>query len=168
MDAPIKIEVFSDFECPSCRTLYLDTTRQVLKEYCSKDKVCVIYHEFPLPMHAHAREAARYSQAARRLGLKTWLAVIDAIYTHQAEWSKTGAVGPVVSKALTPEEFQKVTKLLQDPSINAEIDRTVAEGQKRGVKSTPTLFVSAIGKEQPFAGVIPYPVLKEFFDRIVK
>ena len=54
-NSPVKIEVFSDFECPACRELYLVTIRQVLQEYSSKDKVCVIYHEFPLSSHRYSR-----------------------------------------------------------------------------------------------------------------
>ena len=168
LDAPIKIEVFSDFECPACRTLYLDTIRQVLKDYCSKDKVCVVYHEFPLPMHKYAREAARYSQAAQRLGRNDWLPVVDALYTQQAQWTKDGSLEATVQKALQPETFQRVKKLLQAPGINEAIDRAIALGQKRDVKSTPTLFITALGREQRVVGGIPYPVLKEYFDRIVR
>jgi protein-disulfide isomerase len=168
LDAPIRIEVFSDFECPACRTLYMDTIRQVLKDYCSTDKVCVVYHEFPLPMHKYAREAARYSLAAQRLSRNDWLSVVDALYSQQAQWSKDGSLEATVQKALQPDTFQKVKKMLQSPVINESIDRTIAFGQKRDVKSTPTLFITALGREQRVVGGIPYPVLKQYFDRIVR
>jgi protein-disulfide isomerase len=151
-----------------CRTLYLDTIRLVLKEYCSTDKVCVVYHEFPLPMHKYAREAARYSQAAQRLGRNHWLPVVDALYTQQAQWSKDGSLEATVQKALLPETFQQLKKQMQAPGINEAIDRAIALGQQRDVKSTPTLFITALGREQRVVGGIPYTVLKQFFDRIVK
>ena len=68
LNSPIRLEVFSDFQCPSCRQFYLETIQPVLQEYSSKDKVCVIYHEFPLNQHPYARQAALYSEAASRLG----------------------------------------------------------------------------------------------------
>ena len=73
-----------------------------------------------------------------------------------------------VSRAISPEDFRRVKRNLDDPSINQGIDREIALGQKRDVKSTPTMFVNAIGREQRVGGGIPYPVLKQFFDRIVK
>jgi protein-disulfide isomerase len=167
-DAPIKIEVFSDFQCPACRTLYMDTMKQVLKDYCRLDKVCVIYHEFPLAMHPHAREAARYSLAARKLGRSQWLAVLDSLYADQAIWSQNGMVQVSVARVLSPLDYQNLQKLLQDPSINETIARDIALGQERKVQSTPTMFVTAIGKEQRVDGGLPYPVLKDFFDKIVK
>ncbi len=168
LESPIKIEVFSDFQCPACRSLYLDTMKQVLKDYCSLGKVCVIYHEFPLAMHAYAREAARYSLAAQKVGHEQWLSVVDVLYTYQPAWSQNGAVQAAVEKALSPSDFQKVLKQLQDPSINETIERDIALGQKREVQSTPTFFVTAVGKEQKVTGGLPYSVLKDFFDKIVK
>ena len=167
-ESPIRIEVFSDFQCPACRELYLDTMKQVLRDYCSMDKVCVIYHEFPLQMHPYSREAARYSLAAQRLGRLQWQAVVDALYTNQAVWSASGGVQSIVAKSLSPADFQKVLQLIQDPSINGTIERDIALGNKREVKSTPTFFITAIGKEQKVVGGLPYLVLKDFFDRIVK
>jgi protein-disulfide isomerase len=167
-DAPIKLEVFSDLQCPACRSLYLDTVKPVLKDYASKDKVCVVYREFPLQMHQHARAAARYSQAAQRLGREKWLAVLEALFTNQAQWSKDGMLEATVAKALSPEDFQKLKKHLEDPEINKAIDHDVELGMERKIQSTPTLFVSAIGKEERVEGPIPYPILKDYFDRIVK
>ena len=168
LDAPIKIEVFSDFQCPACRTLYMDTMKQVLKDYSSLDKVCVIYHEFPLAIHAHAREAARYALAARKLGRQQWLAVVDSLYADQALWTQNGLVQVSVARAISPLDYQNLQKLLQDPSINQTIEHDIALGQERKVLSTPTMFVTALGKEQRVDGGLPYPVLKGFFDKIVK
>lgn len=167
-DAPIRIEVFSDFQCPACRTLYLDTMKYVLRDYASVDKVCVIYHEFPLPGHQYSREAARYSLAAQKLGRQQWQAVLDSLYTNQETWSKDGSVQMFVAKALSSADLLKVLKLKDDPSITGAIERDVALGQKREVQQTPTFFVTAVNKEQKIVGGLPYPALKEFFDRIVK
>jgi protein-disulfide isomerase len=168
LDAVIRIEVFSDFECPACRELYLNTIRPVLKEYSSLGKVCVVYHEFPLKGHKYSRQAAQYSKAAQRLGRKQWHAVMDALYENQEKWSQDGTVDDTVFKALGAEEYTRLRKLLLDPSLDAAIDSEVALGEKREVTSTPTFFVYAIGKEQKVVGGLPYSVLKDYFDRIVK
>ena len=91
--APIKIEVFSDYQCPACRTFYLDTIKPILANYARaqagpngqpiKPRVCVVYRDFPLDMHQFARPAARLSLAAQRLGRERWLRVSEALYTYQ-------------------------------------------------------------------------------------
>src|SRR4051812_38404122 len=58
--APVKLEVFSDFQCPSCRAFYLQTMKDVFKDYADTGKVCVVYRSFPLENHAYAADAARY------------------------------------------------------------------------------------------------------------
>ena len=167
-DSPIRIEVFSDFECPACGEFYLNTIRPVLKDYSSLDKVCVVYHEFPLQGHKYSRQAAQYSKAAQRLGQKQWHAVMDALYENREKWYQNGSLDDVVFKALGADEYFRVRKLLLDPTIDGAIDSEVAMGQKKEVTSTPTFFVYSPGKEQKVVGGLPYPALKSFFDRIVK
>ena len=167
-DSPIKIEVFSDFQCSACREFYLNTIRQVLKEYSSKDKVCVIYHEFPLTMHRYSREAARYSEAAAQLGTQKLLAVMDSLFTDQALWSQDGKVEASVSRALSHEDMLKVKKIMQDPSIDLAVDKEIQLGIKSEIKSTPTMFISYIGKKQKVEGLVTYLVMKQFIDSIVK
>jgi protein-disulfide isomerase len=168
LNSPIRLEVFSDFQCPACRDLYLGTIRQLLQEYCSKDKVCVIYHEFPLAIHQYSREAARYSEAAARLGQQRLLPVVDSLFTNQTQWAQDGSLESTVSKALSQDDFQKLKKIMQDSSINEAIDKEVQLGVQKEVKSTPTLFIYYIGKQQKVEGVVAYPVLKQFIDSIVK
>ena len=167
LDAPVRIEVFSDFQCPACRGFFLDSIQKVLENYCSQDKVCVIYHEFPLKNHNLARVAARYSKAAQRLGRRQWLAVMGALYTSQAEWTWDGSVESVISRALSPQDFAELKKRLEDPSIDTAIDQEVALGEKRQVTSTPTFFLSSGGKEERVVGSVPYVVLKGYIDRLI-
>jgi protein-disulfide isomerase len=167
LDAPVRLEVFSDFQCPACRGFFLDWIQKVLENYCSQDKVCVIYHEFPLKNHNLARLAARYSKAAQRLGRKQWLTVMGALYTSQAEWTWDGSVEAVISRTLSPQDFAELKKRLDDPSIDTAIDQEVALGEKREVTSTPTFFLSSGGKEERVVGGVPYVVLKGYIDRLI-
>ena len=167
-NSPIRIEVFSDFQCPHCRVLYLGTIRPVLQEYSSKDKVCVIYHEFPLSGHQYSREAARYSEAAARLGQQKLLPVIDSLFTDQEQWSKDGSLEATVAKVLTNEDFLKLKKIMQDSSVNADIEKEIQLGTQNNIQSTPTLLISYIGKQQRVEGAVTYEVLKQFIDSIVK
>ncbi len=41
--APITMEVFSDYQCPACRSFYQSTYRQVIDSYVSAGKVYLIH-----------------------------------------------------------------------------------------------------------------------------
>jgi protein-disulfide isomerase len=167
-NAPVKLEVFSDFQCPSCREFYLGTIIPVLRDYASKGKVCVIYHEFPLNMHMYARDAARYSVAAYRLGQMKWVPVLDSLYQNQAWWTLDGNVEATVARAMSKEDFQRVKRILQDPSINTELDSEIAFGRKKSIKSTPTIFIKHDGGEEKVESSVPYLVMKQYLDQILK
>jgi protein-disulfide isomerase len=166
--APIKIEIFSDFECPSCRTFYLETIRPVIDNYARLNRVLVVYYDYPLLQHKYAREAARFAIAARRLGLEQWLKVSDALYGQQAQWSETGKVDWVVAQVLSPEDLVSLKKLMAGPEIDQEIDRAVMLANSRGVTSTPTFFVTTNGREQRVVGGVSYQVMKSHLDRNLK
>jgi protein-disulfide isomerase len=168
LKSPIKVEVFSDFQCPACRTLYLETIKLVLQDYSSKDKVCIIYHEFPLQMHAHSREAARYVEAASHLGQQKLLAVFNALFTDQAQWGEDGKLEASLLKALSREELKTVKKAMQDTSLDAIIEKEIQLGNKREIKSTPTMVISYSGKEQKFTDPVNYLMMRDFFDKILK
>jgi len=167
LDSPIRIEVFSNFECSHCREFYLRTIKKVLKEYASIDKVCVIYHDYPFQQHKYDRKAARYAEAASRIGRDTLLKVYDAFYTDQATWSQNGELEKTLMKALTQDEFQKVIEFSDDPGIETLIDKQYQLAVDNNIQSTPTSFIFYPGKEQQVEGVITYVVLKGFIDKIV-
>lgn len=166
--APIRIEVFSDYQCPACRDFYLQTTRPLLAEYANAGKVCVVYYEFPLPNHQYARQAARYGQAAARLGPAQWVQVSDALYTFQSQWVADGKLEDVVARALTAKEMSQVRKWQSDPKLEAEIERDIAQGAQRGVHSTPTVFLTVNGKTERVPPGAQYPILSRYLDSLLE
>jgi protein-disulfide isomerase len=140
----------------------------LLRDYARENKVCLVYHDFPLQMHTYARAATRYAVAARRLGVGQWERVSEALYTDQLQWAEDGNIEPVVARALSPDDMAKVKKLLEDPSINQTIDHEVALAAQRQIRSTPTFFLYANGREQRVEGTVSYLILKDYLDRLLK
>ena len=60
-DAVVTLEEFGDFQCPPCGRLS-EPINQLQKQY----NLRVIYREFPLAIHAHAKEAAYAGDKMRR------------------------------------------------------------------------------------------------------
>ncbi|MBI2817197.1 MAG: thioredoxin domain-containing protein [Acidobacteria bacterium] len=166
--APIKIEVFSDYQCPACRDFYLGTMRNVLLDYADAGKVCVIYREFPLNMHAHAREAAKYGASAMRMGPRYWAQVTDALYQNQDKWSSDGNIQAVVAGALTKADMTRLQKEMSNPATDATISSDIELGKKLEVNQTPTFFITAKGKTEKVAGVVQYPILRRYLDDKLK
>ena len=148
-ESPVKLEVFSDFECPFCSYLFFNAIQPVLKNY--KDRVCVIYYEFPLTMHRYSRQASRYVSAAARLGdQKKILTLFDTLFAEQDEWSKDGNLEGSISKALSLDDLKKVKEIMETERerIEQDIDRSVQLGLKREITGTPTLFLTHAGKQE--------------------
>jgi len=163
--AAVRIDLFSDFECPACKALHEQTIKRVKEEFAMKGKLRLVHHDFPLPQHKHARHAATLAAAADKLG--KYDAVADALFRQQETWSKDGSVDAVVDAVLTPEERKKVREIAKDPAILANIERDVQLGQRMKVSSTPTMIVTHDGKPNPVVGVVSYTVFSKYLNTIV-
>jgi protein-disulfide isomerase len=164
--AAVRIDLFSDFECPACKALHEQTIKRVKEEFALKGKLRLVHHDFPLPQHKQARQAAILAAAADRLG--KFDAVADALFRQQESWSQSGGVDAVVDSVLTPEERKKLREIAKDPAIVANIERDIQLGQRMKVSSTPTMIVTHDGKPNPVVGVVSYPVFSKYLSTIVK
>lgn len=164
--AHITMEIFSDYQCPGCKVLHFATLRRVVDEYVSTGKVYLIYRDLPLPQHTHARQAARYANAAQRLG--KFEAVDDALYGTQETWSKNGQIEAQLASVLTKTELKKLQELARDPSVDAGIARDIQLARQQQVNQTPTLVITANGKVFRVAGVVQYEVLRRFLDSLLE
>jgi protein-disulfide isomerase len=162
--APIKVEVFSDFQCPGCRDLYLGTMRSVLDDYAATQKVCVVYHELPLKMHQHAREAARYGHAAQRLGQRYWRQLADALYSAQDQWANDGNIEAVLANVLSKDDLARLRDEMKNPRNDAAIENDLNLAKQLVIEQTPTLLVTTPTKTERTAGVVQYQTMQRFLD----
>jgi len=161
-NAPITIEVFSDFQCPSCKTLHELALRPLLRDYVVTGKVYLIYREFPLPQHPYGRLAASYACAAARIG--KYQEVADVLFLDQVVWSASGNVDKTVASVLSPADAIKVRTLAKESGIDAEIQHDVELGKAMGLTQTPTMMVRHRSVPYPISGAVNYDLLRSFLD----
>jgi protein-disulfide isomerase len=164
--APVLLEIFSDFQCPACKTLHDEEFQLIMKDYVVPGKVFVIYRYFPLQMHPFGHPCAEFACAAARIG--RYQKVADALFAQQASISQTGNVEAVVNSVLTPTEARKVKALRLDPAVQHEIQADIDEGKTVPVTGTPTLWVTHAGKSQEISWPINYSLLKSYLDSQLK
>ena len=162
--AAVRIDLFSDFQCPGCKALHEQTIKRVKEEFALKGKLRLVHHDFPLPQHKFARPAAILAAAADRLG--KFDEVADALFRQQDLWGQSGNVDAAVDSVLTPEERKKLREIAKDPAILAGIERDVQLGERMKVGSTPTMIVTHDGKPNPVVGVVSYTVFSKYLNTI--
>jgi len=138
-DAPVTLEEFGDFQCPSCATVS-GVISKLEQEY--GPRLRVVFRQFPLAMHPHALEAALAAEAAGLQG-RFW-EMHDMLYQYQSVWSKASNVRPLFD-AYAGALHLNVERFREDSNSNEVKTRVVLEGEdgvSRGVKNTPTLFVN--------------------------
>jgi protein-disulfide isomerase len=148
-DAPLTIEVFSDFQCAGCADFHLQTLARVREEYCATGKVYLIHHEYPLPIpsHQYSREAARWAVAASVVG--QYEPVADALFREQANWGKSGNIESVVSHVLTGDDFARVKQARQERATEIDdlLAKDLALGRSFPVHGTPSFRILVGGTE---------------------
>ena len=164
--APITMEVFSDFQCPSCRQLFVEAIQPLIDNYVAAGKVYLIHRDMPLQSHPHSREAARYANAAARLR-KFW--VVEAVlYNNEDKWAAGGNVEAVVDMVLNAAEMKQVRQWVRSSEIDAAINKDAALGGQLRVTQTPTSFITYKGQSYPVVGAMSYSILKTFLEQLLR
>lgn len=164
--AAIEMDIYFDPECPPCATFYNDALPGIFAEYVATGKVKAVYRDFPLPYHQYAALAARYENAAGIIG--RYDAVVDRLMKTQQLWHASGDVEAEVAAVLTPEEMQRLHRVLD---ATAEPDEMIARDGARAaddhINQTPSIVVEAGGRRVKFAGVNAMQELKAHLNELL-
>lgn len=164
--ASLTIEVYTDYECPSCRQLYMTTLPDLTAQYVSTGKVQMLHRDFPLPQHAYSKLAARYANAAGQLG--KYDLVANQLFTAQNDWAQNGNVDGTVAKVLPAADMVKVRELVKsDSHLDDTVAADTAMGQRDAITQTPTIIVVKNGKRQKIDGYVPFNILKSYIDQLL-
>jgi len=155
-DAPVKIILFSDHQCPFCAKFFKEIVN-VSKSF--GDKVVLVYKDLPLAFHPQAKNAAMAGECAKDQD-KFW-EMSDRLYVTQNQWGKMKddeakkffKKQAVVVK-LDPEVFGKC---IDENKHMDEIEKSIDEGESFGISGTPSVFIN----DEFVGGVIPADQLKK-------
>ncbi|HZL56962.1 MAG TPA: thioredoxin domain-containing protein [Bryobacteraceae bacterium] len=164
--APITLELYTDYQCPACRTFYLDVLPQVIAQYVATGKVRLIHRDFPLQMHPYSRVATKYANAAGQLGL--YDVVAGQIFKTQGEWEQNGNVDAEVVKVVPPGDMQKIRELVKNDShLDDSVTTDLAMGNQDRLNQTPTLVIVRKGQRTKIDGPVPFTILKSYLDQLL-
>ena len=143
--AVVTLEEYGDFQCPPCGKL-----SEPINQLQKKHNLRVIFREFPLPMHAHAREAACAAEAAGLQG-RFWQ-MHDLLFREQQVWTNsTDARGLFNAYAgMLQIDLDRFKRDMDSPEVLLKVDTDQQRGAQIGVRTTPTIFLNnqAVPPEQ--------------------
>ena len=144
-NAPVTLEEFGDFQCPTCGRFYTEL-KKIEEEY--GDRLRVIFRELPLvPMHQHGLEAAQAAEAAGLQSESHFWEMHDKLYENQKAWSDVKDVMPTFIDYARQIGLD-IDRFSRDLSGEAVAQRIFQDGKRAhslGVTGTPSFFVN--GKE---------------------
>jgi len=108
---------------------------QVLEK--NPDRVKLVFKNFPIRNHKFAMEAAIAALAAEKQG-KFW-EFHDLLFKDYNRLNEQKVKEIAQQLKLDMEKFEKDRK---DPQTRAMINRDLAEGNRAGVRGTPTVFIN--------------------------
>jgi protein-disulfide isomerase len=138
-DAPVTLEEYGDFQCPPCG-MFAAFLGQLEKEY--ESRLRVVFRNFPLAMHQHAREAALAAEAAGLQG-HFW-EMHDVLYREQETWSKAPNVRELFESyaGTIGLDLDKFKSDMDSEQAKARVDADRQRGESLGIQTTPTLFIN--------------------------
>jgi protein-disulfide isomerase len=162
--APVEIVEFADFECPGCGRFALLTEPEIRTRLVATGRARFRFVDFPLEMHRHARFAHNAAACANAQG-KFW-EYHDKLFAEQTRWNGLATRNPLRlmkgyarELGLNTDAFNTCLDANQfDPQIRANS----AEGVKRGVGGTPTVFVG----NRLLPGIPAYDMIKALVDTV--
>lgn len=150
--AKVAIVMFEDLECPECAHAYT-----LVWEAANANKVPVMLHDFPLPRHNWAFEAAVWSRYFDLTSVALGNEFRKFIYANQVQINRDNLQRWVQKFG---DENKTALPLAMDPDgkLAEKVRADYVLGQRIGVEHTPTIWVISNG------GVSP-PLVEEVKDR---
>jgi protein-disulfide isomerase len=133
--AAVTIVEFSDFQCPFCR-ISAERLANLRAEFPTT--VAVVYRHFPLKSHLHAAAAAVAAECAGEQG-KFW-EMHGVLFGRQAELGEISWLDLADQAGIS--DLSLFRSCLDEQSGIAAVKRDSADGERLGVRGTPTLLVN--------------------------
>jgi protein-disulfide isomerase len=153
VDAPVRVYVLSDFQCPVCRRA-VEPLKYLARRYPTD--VRLVFKHNALTSHARAAAAAAAAIAAFRQG-KFW-PFADRLFQHQGAYDDAALAADAQALGLDVARFRTDAG---DPAVTAQVQYESGIATSLELRSTPTLVVNGVVQQ----GWGSYMGMKSLVDR---
>ena len=134
--APVGVIVFSDFECPFCKTLARDVLPIIHRPYIERGRVFLAFRQFPITrIHRHAMAPAVATECAAEQG-KFWQAH-DRLFALDMKLTSPVIVEVVAGAGVNRSEFMNCL----DREPMGRVSRDLEAGKSLPVRGTPYVLI---------------------------
>ncbi len=168
-EARLVLVEFSDYQCPFCARHVRETMPQIEREYVRTGKLRYVFRDFPLEaIHPQAFKAAEAAHCAGAQG-KFWK-MHDRLFAHPGALRPEDLLAHAEALGLQKGRFQDC---LSRGTFAERVRRDLAEGQRVGVRGTPSFF---LGFAQPggrvkvarvLRGAHPYEAFRQTIEELL-
>lgn len=158
-EAPVRIEEFSDFQCPFCKRFYDETEGQIVDAYVATGKVYFVYTPFGPGGSWIGPESLDASKAAYCAGDqdKFWEYhdILFANHTGEnvGDYTEKRLMAFAESLNLDAEVFRTC---FRSNKYDDELKQGLADGKRAGMSSTPAFSINGT----PVIGAQPFSVFQ--------
>ncbi|MBU4483947.1 thioredoxin domain-containing protein [bacterium] len=152
-DAPITLIEFADFECPFCQKIQ-PTIVKLMETY--KDKVKLVFKNFPLNFHKNARKAHLAAACVNEQD-KFW-EYKHMLFENQKNLKESNLKEYAKNLKI---DMKKFSDCFTKEKYSDDIDRDVNAGKDIGVTGTPAFFINGI----MISGTRPYEAFVEIIEQ---
>ncbi len=156
-DPIITIVVFSDFNCPYCKST-ADTVANLAVKY--GDKIKIIMRDYPV-IGENSLELALASRCAGEQD-KYW-PMYYKLFELQGQFTSTDLVS--IAQAISVNDVNKFSQCLTEEKYKNNIIKDASDAQFLKIEGTPAWFISG---EKAGEGNIPFEAWTKFFDNYLK
>jgi protein-disulfide isomerase len=149
--APLRVVVFTDFECTFCLEAE-HTLAELRRKY--GDRLALYYMNYPLPNHLYARPAAAAALCAAAQG--KYSEYHDYLFAHQESLGHADFAAWAGAAGLDRAAFEACRA---SGDADHRVDQDIREGIAAGVAATPTFLVN--GRLVPNTEALPGIVAEE-------
>ncbi len=146
-DAPVRLVVFSDFQCQFCAQL-APVLKRVRDEF--PDDVLVAYRYFPLEAHPRAIPAATAAECAAEQG--AFWDYHDRLFAEGGDLSDARLVALAASVGIDETKFREC---LNSDRAKSVVTASFNDAAKNGLEGAPALFLDG----SRIRGVVTYEAL---------
>ncbi len=164
-DAPVTIEVWSDFQCPACGSFAKSIEPDLIEEYVRPGDVRLVYRDNAFidggDPNGESQQAAVAARCAGEQG-KFWQ-YHDYLFENQDGENKGGFRREVLDQIATAVglDMDAFGTCMAGDAPQQAVTAETAQGKAAGVTSTPTLAINGVLQK---AGALPMTDLRVLID----